>query len=556
MLRAAWLLLVNFRRALANLLRHVLVRRPPYVWITVDGPLPEFSTRLSFVQRRIQGMQAALSMQLVRSVFRRVEADPRAPGVVLRIQGFSGGWATLMSFHAEVARLRASGKRVVAQLLANDQASYLLACAADSIQTPPSNMVLLPGLRRETVFLKDALARVGVEAQVFAVSPFKAAYEPLTRTDFSDENRAQLTRLLDQRYDAMVQLIATSRKKPVEHVRAVLDQAMLDAPALLAAGLVDSLAYDDQLATSLGTPEVPAPIQPLAVGLRPLRMPYARRVKRTVGVVTVHGAILRGRSRQLPVPLPMLGSQQAGSDSVVDALRQAEKIPWVSALVLHVDSPGGDAFASDLIWREVARVNKTKPVVVCMHNVAASGGYYVAAPAKHIVASPGTITGSIGVIAMRLQLEGLLRLLSLHVGGLQRGKNAGLLSPTQVLTPEERAAFTASIGHTYATFKTVVKNGRGLTEETLEPMAGGRVWTGTEALERKLVDQLGGFPEALEKAQALAGLKVDRDAPYLVLKGSGRDTTLPQPWKDASQTLTAAVTTSHWALLPWELDGL
>ena len=216
------------------------------------------------------------------------------------------------------------------------------------------------------------------------------------------------------------------------------------------------------------------------------------------------------------MPLPFVGGEQAGSDSVVAALRAVEKNRKISALLFHVDSPGGDALASDLIWREVERINAKKPVVVLMGNAAASGGYYVAAPASHVVARHGTVTGSIGVLSIRPVARGLYEKFGINPVALDRGARAGLLDPSRHPDDEEMRVIEGQIQRIYAEFKDRVSGGRGIDAIDLEGIAGGRVWTGTEALELGLVDEIGGFREALRKARELGG--IERDVPEVLVK--------------------------------------
>jgi len=211
-----------------------------------------------------------------------------------------------------------------------------------------------------------------------------------------------------------------------------------------------------------------------------------------------------------------VGGEQAGSESVVAALRLAEKSRGISAVLLHVDSPGGDALASDLIWREVARTNAKKPVVVLMGNAAASGGYYVSAPATHVVAHAGTVTGSIGVLTIRPVASGLYEKLGINPVALDRGARAGLLDPSRRPNEEERRVVEGQIQRVYSEFKDRVARGRDIDAVDLDRIAGGRVWTGAEALELGLVDQIGGFREALGKARELGG--VERDVPEVLVR--------------------------------------
>ena len=549
--------ITNLFCALANLWRKILQRRVDYVRIEIAGALPEFAPASPWWQRRFFQRSTPVSLQGLRRQLQRVAADPQASGVILRINGLAAGWATLQSLRDEMAHFRACGKRVIAYLLTADMAGYYSACAADEILMPPSATLLILGLRTEIQFLKDALAKVGLAAEVEAVSPYKSAGDQLVRSDISPENREQLERLLDARFAEVLRAIGAGRNKQSEVVRALIDAAPLNARAALDAGLVDALRYEDELEQYLKSDERAPVILDWDQARKALRLPPRRFYRKLVGVVSVEGAITTGSSRSLPVPLPLIGGKQAGADSVAQALRQAERSRRIASVVLYVNSPGGDAFASDLIWREVLRVRSKKPVVVAMGDAAASGGYYVAAPASAIVAQPGTITGSIGVVMLRPIAAGLLERVGINTVALSRGARSGILSIAEPPTNDERQALRDLLFDSYAEFKRRVREGRQLADGQLEPIAGGRVWLGQEALSLGLVDRLGGLPEALLRAQELADLPPDRAAPLLLLRGE-RTRLPPQPFPidkpiDLARELEAALRPRIWALLPFEI---
>jgi protease-4 len=550
--------LINFTRAIRNLWRRLLRRRADWVRLDLTGALPELATAPPWWQRRLLGARPPASLQGLRRMLERVAADPQASGVLLKIDGLAAGWATLQSLRDEIARFRAGGKRVVAYLVTPDVAGYYAACAADEIVAPPSAFLTVLGLRAEIQFLRDALAKVGISAEVEAVSPYKAAGETFIRSDISPENRAQLERILDQRFAELVRAIAAGRRLDEPAVRAAIDASPLSAPAACERGLLDALCYEDELEAHLRRGDQAPKILPWDQARRALRLQPARYHRKLVALVTVEGTIATGSSRSLPVPLPLLGGQQAGADSVAQALRAAERNTRAAAVVLYVNSRGGDAFASDLMWREVLRVRRKKPVVVAMGDVAASGGYYLAAPASAIVAQPGTLTGSIGVVSLRPILAGLLERAGVNTVVLSRGANSGLFSISETPSEAERQALRDLIFTSYAEFKQRVREGRGLAEQQLEPIAGGRVWLGQEAVELGLVDQLGGLPDAVLRAQALAGLPQDRAAPLLLAR-AGKSQAAPPPfpaagWLGVWDTLEQALRPRIMAIMPF--DGI
>jgi protease-4 len=548
--------LINLARAIRNGWRRLWRRRVDYVRIELNGALPEFATAPPWWQRRFLGVSETVSLQGLRRKLQRIAADPQITGVLLKINGLAAGWATLQSLRDELARFRQGGKRVVAYVTTPDMAGYYAACGADEILIPPMAFLTITGLRAEVQFFKDALAKVGLAAEYEAVSPYKSAGEPFVRSDASPESRAQFDRLLDARFTQIIQALGAARGKSDAEVRALIDAAPLSPRAALENGLVDALCYEDEIEARFKIGDREPKILEWDKAKRALRLPPARRYRKLVAVVPVEGAIATGRSRNVPVPIPLFGGQQAGSDSVTQALRQAERNRRVAAVVLYVNSPGGDGFASDLMWREVLRVRKSKPVVVAMGNAAASGGYYIAAPASAIVAQPGTLTGSIGVFLLRPVAAGLLERAGINTVVLSRGANSGFLGATQPPTESERRAMRELVFSFYDDFKQRVRAGRHLAEDQLEPIAGGRVWTGQEALERGLIDQLGGLPEALLRAQALAELPQDRAAPILLARG-GRGRLPPQPFPIDTpagtwRLLEEALRPRIWAMLPWE----
>ena len=555
-------LLINALVNLLYLLRNArrAFRRPPdFVWLPVTGALPEFEpSRRGLLRRRLDPRILAPSLESIRSHLDRILADGRVRGVILRVENLDAGWATLEELRAEVARFRERSKTVVVYLVDPDTRSYYLASAADEVFASPLSTLNVVGLRARVNFLKDALGRLGLETEVVAVSPYKSAADPISRSEFSPEAREQTERLLDVRFDELVNAVSAGRDIPPEQVDAIIDDAPYSAAEAERNGLIDGGIYEDELAGRLSDGEKPARLAEWGVASKSLRLQYrSLRARKAVGLVRVEGAIVRGRSRKLPLPLPLLGREQAGSDSVVAALRVAEKSRRISAVLLYVDSPGGDALASDLIWREVERIRAKKPVVVLMGNAAASGGYYVSAPASYVFARKSTITGSIGVILTRPVAAGLLNRLNVNPVTVERGARSNLLDPRRRPTPDELAVLEGQLNVFYDGFKNRVASGRRLRPESLEGLAGGRVWTGVEALERDLVDQTGGFRDALEKARELAGISAEFGSLAKIAPPSALPTP-EEPVQDAVDATRDALrelgTARIWALTPYEIS--
>ena len=555
--------LVNLWRLLRNAYVRLLKRPPDYAWIEVSGSLPEFESRVGFLQRRLRPGPTGPSLEKIRDRLARVLADGRPRGVILRVRSLDAGWAVLEELRRELFAFRGRGGRVVAYLADPvDSRSYYLACAGDEILAAPLATIGVIGVRSRVNFLKDALERIGLEAEVIAVSPYKSAGDPFVRNDFSRESRGQAERLLQRRYEELVGAISQARNLTLEEARIRIDRAPYGPSEALAEGLLDGVCYEDELRERLGREDERARLAEWGAAHKSLRVPYRRSSRRRVGLVSLSGTIVRGKSRKLPVPVPLVGGEQAGSESVVAALRLAERNRRVSAIIFHVESPGGDALASDLIWREVERIRNRKPVVVLMGNAAASGGYYVSAAANHVVARRTTITGSIGVLSIRPVAEGLYEKLGVHPAAVERGARAGLLDLSRPPTPDELRVLQGQIRFIYDEFKDRVSRGRSMEAEDLEGIAAGRVWTGTEAHELGLADEIGGFGEALRKARELG--KIERDGPEVLLKVSAPRSGRPAPGDPAEaaremvdemkQALSEPGAPRVWAVAPYEIS--
>lgn len=566
-----------------RLWRRIRRWRADYVAMELHGSLPEIGSTPSRLQRWL-GAEGSVGLHELRSRFQRIAAERQLRGVVLLVRALKPGWNSAAMLRRELLALREQGKQVIVYLPEADTRSYLAVCAADVLIMPPTASLNLVGIAAEALFFRDALNLVGIEAEVTAVSPYKAGGDMFTRTDLSPESREQLERLLDQRYAMLVATIASDRSLSDTQVRALIDSAPYFAPAARDQGLIDAVLYEDELKPFLskrlarqqarntpGTPTNPeAEHTPAArfvawqTAHGILALPYRRSLRPRIGIVNITGTLTSGEESPKPLPLP--GGDQAASDSIIRALQKAEQTPGLAALIIRIDSPGGDAFASDLIWREVARIRRRKPVVVSMGSVAASGGYYIAAAASTIVAHPGTITGSIGVFTLRPNASSLLQRLGITVTTLNRGARASLLNLAAPPSDDERTWLRETVFQTYATFTQRVCAGRNLSAAALEPLAGGRVWTGSEARQHGLVDVLGGLPEAVAQAQTLANLPPDPLAPLLTVKPGRRGTrhlppafpTTPPPRPPESALLATLpaplaelLRVRVLALLPW-----
>ena len=460
----------------------------------------------------------------------KAAADTRVRGVLLVIESPDLGRARVDEIRAAIGRVRATGKPVAACLVGGSPLHYGVATACDTVTLVPAATLEITGVRAEVMFFKGLLDRLGVAAEILQVGAFKGAGEPLTRSEMSAELRGQYEAFVGDLYDQFIGRIAGDRKLPAERVRELVDIGVFTPETAREAGLVDAVGYEDEAVAALvarvgGEPRVARDYGRRNVdkdfsgltGLVKLMEAVsgggakaARGKGRTIAIVHVVGEISEGRSSDELLAMP-----GAGADTIVEAIRTAAEDEAVAAIVLRIDSPGGSALASDLIWREAQRTKK--PVVASLSDTAASGGYYVAVGADRIVASPGTLTGSIGVVGGKIAVGGALEKVGVRTDVVSRGRNAGWLSPQHPFTAAEREAFMGTMQDIYRLFTSKVAAGRGLEVETVKGLAEGRVFTGRMALEAKLVDRLGTLDDAIDEARRLAQVPADEKLERMLL---------------------------------------
>jgi protease-4 len=440
--------------------------------------------------------------------------DRHVVGLIAKVGGM-WPWATMQEVRRGVQAFAASGKPTLAwaesfgEVGYRDMAAYVLATAFGEVWLQPGGGVGLLGVGIETTFVRGTLDRLGVEPQFEQRYEYKNAADVILRKEFTAAHREALERLTESVFSDAVESIADARGLSHDQVRELIDTGPRTASEAQAAGLVDRLGYRDQAYEAMRTRIGDKPELLFADRWRPRRKiapPPHRRDH--VALVEVRGGISSGRTRRNPM------GRQAGSDTVSAQLRAAHDNDRAHAVVLRVESPGGSAVASEVIWREVWRLRESgKPVVVSMGDVAASGGYYIACPADVIVALPATLTGSIGVLGGKLVVDGLLERMGVNTGSVQRGARALMYSLRREFSEDERARFAATIDAIYNDFVAKVAAGRRRPIPEIEAVARGRVWTGQDALEAGLVDELGGIRDATRIARERADLP--EDAPVL-----------------------------------------
>jgi protease-4 len=458
-------------------------------------------------------------------------ADKDVAAVWLKIEDLRLGRGKIYVLRAAIARLRKANKPVYAELTTADSPQYLLAVGCDQIVMPPSGMLIVPGVRAEVTFYKGLLEKLGLEFDALQMGKFKGAAEPYTRREMSKPLRESIEAIVDDTYEDLVGTIAADRKLLDFQVKSLLDHGLFTAETAKKAGLIDEVAYADQfqeqLKKKLGVAtldivsnykkkRIDTDFSGISGMMKFMEMLMGGKAaaetgtKPKIAVVYAVGPITEGKSAS-----DMFGDSSMGSSTIVAALRKAAENAKVVAVVLRVDSPGGSATASDLIWRETVRMKK--PVIASMSDVAGSGGYYIAMGAKKIIAAPGTMTGSIGVIGGKLVLRGLYGKVGLDTEVISRGANSSALSANQPFTPLERKAWTALLEDTYHRFVQQAADGRKMPYDKLEALAQGRVYTGRMAKRLGLIDELGTINDAIAAAKIAAGLKADAEVDLLML---------------------------------------
>ena len=451
------------------------------------------------------------------AALRKGARDDAVAGVVAHLGGQRLSLAQVQDLREAVADFRTSGKPAVAWTESfgeggSGTVAYYLATAFDEIWVQPSGDVGITGVSVQAVFIRGALDKAGVIPQLGKRREYKTAADTFTEKEMTAPAREMASRLAESAYEQIVEGIAVRRRLDTARVRELVDSAPLHAQAGLDAGLVDMLGYRsnvyDELQKQLGYDSRLLAERYIRRGPRTLQdvrktLPWPQ--KPLVAVVRVSGGITVGRNSSSP-----LGGPGSGSDTVGAALRAVAENDKVKAVVLRVDSPGGSYVASDAIRNEVLRLRSTgRPVIASMGSVAASGGYFVAMPADVIVAQPGTITGSIGVLTGKGVVRDALARIGISQEAVSEGTNARMYSAQEEFTDEQWARLEETLDRIYKDFVAKAAQDRGLPEEELEALARGRVWTGADAHARKLVDELGGFQHALTLACNRAGL--DRD---------------------------------------------
>jgi protease-4 len=463
--------------------------------LRLSGDVPEkppLDVPIPFIEDK-----TALTVENVWSMLRRAAADSRIKAVVLEPDGVAIGWAKMQEIHSDLEEFRKSGKPVYAYLKSPGTREYYLATAASRIYMEPVDELNLKGLGLELMYFKNTLDKLGVQVEVEHAGKYKDYGDMFTKTGMSPETREVMNSIADDIYGDLIDTIAKGRKKDAATIRATIDDGPFLSTQAKAKGLVDDLRFEDEMFGDLKTALHQTELKKLSdrdyANVPDVSVGSPDRIAYVVG----EGSITRG-------------SADSSDDSGIESeqfdriLSKVEEDSGIRAVIVRIDSPGGEVTASDEMWRAMNELGKKKPVVISMSDAAASGGYYMAMSGAPIIAYPGTETGSIGVVFGKPNLHGLYDKLGITKDYVSRGKFALIDSDYQSLTDEGRAKLREGIDSDYRDFVAKVAAARKKTPAEIEPIAQGRVWLGDQARANGLVDELGGLDKAVQMARQRA----------------------------------------------------
>ena len=491
--------------------QEVVVKSNSVLFLSFDYDINERNDNNPFGSLNLPGYSTkSIGLDDILGRIRYAASDGNIKGIYIDAGSIGTGFASLKAVRDELLAFKKTGKFVVAYNAGYNQKAYYVASIADKVYVNPQGTIDFRGLASSTMFYKDLLDKVGVEMQIVKVGTFKSAVEPYFLNKMSDPNRLQVTSYLGSIYDTFINEISASRNIPADSLRGIANGYLVrNADDAVRYKLADAKIYKDELLSDLR--------KRLKIGVKDeisfvSLLDYNKKVKEDangseVAVLYAVGEIVDGEGTR---------PGEIGGDKFSRELRKLREDDAVKAVVLRVNSPGGSALASDVIWREVILTKKVKPVMVSMGDVAASGGYYIAAAADSIFAEPTTITGSIGVFGVIPNFQNLMNnKIGVHYDGVKTGKFADLMTTfDRPLTAEERDIIQREVDKVYATFTKVVSEGRKMPVANVDSIGQGRVWTGTQGVSNKLVDRLGNLDAAIQAAAKKANLNKYKVAQY------------------------------------------
>ncbi len=484
-------------------------RPPDYVVFTLHGSYPDLSQPPEgFLQKMVKARMK--SLQELENDFGIVGKIPTVKGIILKLSSPTLSLSQVQSLTEMIKELKARGKEVIIWSAFYDTHTYFLATAGDRILLQKGGIIYTLGFAKEQLSMKKALDWCGIELDVVRVSPYKSALDPFIQTDMSEEVKNMIGWLLDSYYEQLVRAIGRGRNLEGEKVHDLIKKTPLFGEEAVEAGAVDHIVNAEELPKLLGSKDKPVLLSSWAECSRRFPRPLPSPPGKCIAVLRIQGNIVEGKSQRPPtrppIPIPFLFNEQTGDLSFVQQARMAIRDKRVRGVLLYIDSGGGSASASEAITSILKQVAAQKPLVAMLGSMAGSGGYYVATPASFIVAQPGTLTGSIGVISAKIVNSRFLERILFNRETIRRGQNDLFRSPEEPFTEEERKKVWQYIRHVYELFVQHVAHSRNLSPEAVNQVGDGKVWTGEQALEHGLVDKLGGLEAALSKLRKLANL--------------------------------------------------
>jgi protease IV len=483
--------------------------------LRVAGSLPDYTPDDPF-KKFFGGPDQSLTGLVMQ--FKKAKVDNRIKAILLDVDMSGVGWGKAEEIRDAIADFRSSGKPVYAYIEFGLNKEYYIATACDKVIVPPPGELFINGLAADVMFFRGSLDKLGVYPDIYQIGKYKSAGDMFTQKQMTDAHREYVNSLLDDLFNRYVETIAKDRHKSPDEIRKLIDDAPYSAQKAKEVGLIDETVYRDdvekEIKKQLGYKDSDAFTPVRGADYRDVA-PESLGLNKgdRIAVIYASGDIGSGSSQNSPS-----GEQSIGSDTLAKALTDAAADKTIKAIVLRVDSPGGSGLASDIIWHAVDAANQKKPVVISMSDVAASGGYYISASASKIIAQPSTITGSIGVVAGKPVLRGFYDWLGISNEYVLRGKNAGMFRETEKFSDDERKKFEDWIKETYYNdFVPKVAKGRKKDPQFIDSVGQGRVWTGSQAKDRSLVDEFGGLDRAIEVAKQLAHIPANKGVERVIL---------------------------------------
>jgi len=506
-------------RLLKNLLKltyacltrpELVLRKANLLELEVQGDLVEYRPKPSFLQRFMA--KPPTSFPELIFALKEAETDPNIKACLVKLRDNSLGWGRAAELREAIQRLRGFGKKTFAFLEETGNIEYYIGASCDEVIITPAQSLNLIGLMGEVLYFKGIMDKLEVKPELVHAGKYKSAVEPYTRESMSPEHREALDAILDDIFGELVESVARNRGLTPEKVRELVDNAPHLPEEALQSGLVDKVAYADQVDERIEQ-LIGEPIRRINhdfyLSLRRVRLGGLQPFKKIprLALIYASGVIEQTDEREYQDL-----EESITPSRLIQALAAVRENPHLKAAILRVDSPGGSAIASDLIWREIDLLRKAKPLIVSMGDVAASGGYYISMPAERILANNCTLTGSIGVIAGKLNLRGLYNKFGLNKEQVKRGQNADIYSDYTDLSGTRGDKMNKEVQNFYEKFVQKAADARKMNWQELDQRAQGRVWTGKAALRLGLIDEIGGLRQAIDAAKQACGLRPEESA--------------------------------------------